>query len=383
MAWKDIIGQNRVKTLLQRAIIDNKISQSYCFIGGEGVGKDAVSIEFAKAANCQNPIKSENGYEACGECKSCRMTDKLEHPNIHLIFSLPTGTSEGKSSSATDKLSEGQIEEVREQIRLKAKNPYGKISIAKATQIKIVSIREIKRNLSLSAPREGRRFILVFNAEDMTKEAANAFLKTLEEPRESVTIILTTSNPGSLLPTILSRCQQTVFQTLPHDELAIKLQEDASIDAEEAKLAAVFGQGSYTRAFDFLDKNTKEIRENIIDCLRSSLKKKRFRKELLEKLEYFHKDKDRKIIEAALLALQLWLRDALLFVKTNSNKGVINYDYLETIQSFCKNFGKTNVEKAITIVETAVSQNNSRVNHKLLLINAFLEIRKALAVGGV
>lgn len=68
-----MIGQATVKNLLQRAILEDRIANSYCFIGNEGVGKEAFAIEFAKVVNCERPIINEKNIDACGSCISCKM----------------------------------------------------------------------------------------------------------------------------------------------------------------------------------------------------------------------------------------------------------------------------------------------------------------------
>ena len=218
MAWNAIIGQEKVKNLLQKAIIDNRIANSYCFWGLDGIGKDALAIEFAKSANCINPIIYGNTIQACDSCSSCKEITNLQSQSLEIIFSLPAGkTPDGHSDDPIAKLSDEQIDLIQEQIALKAENPYHKISIPNANQIKISSIRGLKKKLTLTSGSRGRRFVIISNADEMNSESANSFLKTLEEPHDNITIILTTSRPDTILPTILSRCQQVRCQPLPFE----------------------------------------------------------------------------------------------------------------------------------------------------------------------
>ncbi|MFA6990086.1 MAG: AAA family ATPase, partial [Candidatus Gastranaerophilaceae bacterium] len=224
MSWSKKVGHDRIKKILQKSIIDNRIPHSYLFIGIEGIGKDAIAIEFAKAVNCLNPIMGVDLFEACDNCKSCKMFDNLSHSNFELIFSLPAGKSgDSKSDSAIDKLSEDQITEIKEQIELKAENNYHRFAISNATQIRVNLVRELKKKLALTQNTTGRRVILICNADEMNSEASNAFLKTLEEPQDNVTIILTTAKPDSILPTIQSRCQVLKFGILDQKQIAQKL----------------------------------------------------------------------------------------------------------------------------------------------------------------
>ncbi|MFH1051987.1 MAG: DNA polymerase III subunit delta' C-terminal domain-containing protein [bacterium] len=379
MAWKNIIGQTTVKNLLQRAILEDRIAHAYCFIGIEGAGKEAVAIEFAKAVNCEEQVINDGKINACGKCVSCRMMSSLQHPNVQMIYSLPAPKSmDTRKDNISDKLSDDQITEIQEQNALKAVNPYYKIQIPKATQIKIAQIREVKRGLSLAPNSGGRRFILVFHAEEMTSESANAFLKTLEEPHSNTTIIMTTSEPQLILPTILSRCQQVFFQTLPDNELEVYLMSKFDIDIAEARLAVSIGQGSYLKAVDSLDEGMKSLRNQVVDLLRTALKKRAYRVELITKLQPVLAEKDKNHIEKILLILLFWLRDAFNLINTDSARTIINIDQLNFLQRFANNFTGKDLSYSISCIEDAIKNNRRNVNQQLLLINLFVNIRKSI-----
>ena len=110
---------------------------------------------------------------------SCRLIDKFSQPNLELIYPLPTGSGD---ESATDKMSEVQLEELKTQFEKKSKDIYSKIKLKNANTIKVNSIRDIKKKLSMSQGVAGRRVVIVSDADKMNTEAANAFLKTLKEP---------------------------------------------------------------------------------------------------------------------------------------------------------------------------------------------------------
>jgi DNA polymerase-3 subunit delta' len=98
LSWNSIIGQENQKQILQNSIIKNRVHNSYLFYGIEGVGKTAVAVEFAKVLNCQNPIINESSISACDNCSSCKQFASLIHPNVNVIFSLPTPKSEDSKS---------------------------------------------------------------------------------------------------------------------------------------------------------------------------------------------------------------------------------------------------------------------------------------------
>jgi len=379
MSWSKIIAQERVKSLLQRTILENRIANSYCFWGNSGIGKDALAIEFAKTANCQNPIISATMIEACNECSSCRLTNSLQHPNINFIFSLPTGKlSDTKKESAFASLSDEQLDIVNENLRAKAENPYHKISIPNANQIKITSVREVKRNLLLSQVQSGRRFVIVSNADEMTTEAANAFLKTLEEPHENTTIIITTSKRDAILPTILSRCQQIQCSTLTDEEIETALIERLDYPKNQAKLISAFAQGSFVKAMDFMDEDMQTMRESVIGILRAAVKKKNYRIELLEKIDEASSIKDKKRLEIFLSLLMIWFRDVLSLIVTQTNKKVVNIDQIEVLNKFSSSYSDKNFNLIQEEIEKAIRRIRQNVMPQLILLNMFLNIRKIL-----
>lgn len=379
MAWNDIIGQHRVKNVLQKAIKENRIANSYCFSGIEGIGKEAIAIEFAKTVNCLSPVNEEGEISACGICDSCKQFRFLQHPNLTFIYSLPAGkSSDSKSDSSFSKLSEEQIEEIQAQFKLKAKDYYHKIAIANASQIKIASIRELKKSLSLSQMQAGRRVIIVLRADELSKESANSFLKTLEEPNKDVTIILITARQDQILPTILSRCQQIIFQPLSQDELEQLLINKQSVGKTDAKLFACFAQGSYQAALEFLNEDIKKLRKDAVDLLRTALRKRVYRYELASRIDDILASKDKKKYIAVLLHLLVWLRDASTVSLTGNINFIVNIDQKEDIQSFAKNFGSKNLIQAIELIEKSISQVNKNVQNQLIFLNLFLKLRKIL-----
>jgi len=189
MALSDIIGQDTAVSILQKTIRRGRISSSYLFAGESGIGKKYTAINFAKALNCQkidsyqSPVRMNDSrftsdasrlIDACDECSSCRKIDAGIHPDV-LLISPESG------------------------------------------QIKIEEIRAIDEILSLKAFEGRRKVVVVDDAETMNQYAANAFLKTLEEPPSDSLIILVSSKPDRLPDTIQSRCSRINFMPLSHE----------------------------------------------------------------------------------------------------------------------------------------------------------------------
>lgn len=376
MPWNQILGHERIKKILQKSIIDSRIAGSYCFWGISGIGKDALALEFAKTVNCMNPNIDGESIESCGECKSCIQFGKMSNPNVDFVFSLPVGKSETRNDLPLDKLSEEQITAIHEQKLMKAEDPYYRISIQNANHIKISSIREVKRKLMLSGTGRGRRFVIISGADEMNAESANAFLKTLEEPNEGVTIIMTTSRPEMILPTILSRCQQVRCEPLPDDVLMQTLSARFDLPEADAKTITSFAQGSYTRALDFMDEDMRKLRFEVVEMLRTALKKRNFRSELLEYTGSLSKSLDKKGFETMLSLFLLWFRDIMIYQQSGESGVIVNSDQTKIIEKFTAKFGASDHPRAIQSVEEAIIRTRKNVSKELILLTLFLNLRQ-------
>lgn len=171
MSFKNIIGQTKAITMLLGMLRRERIASSYLFCGESGIGKKTTAINFAKALNCLHEGDGQDQFDACDSCPSCVKIDAGVHPDFLLVA------------------------------------PEERI-------IKIDEIRMLEEALSLK-PFEGRRKVIIIDeAEAMNISAANAFLKTLEEPPADSVIILITAKPGALPDTIRSRCSRVNFYPL-------------------------------------------------------------------------------------------------------------------------------------------------------------------------
>ncbi len=378
MGWDRIYGHSKIKEILQGAIMQKRIPNAYLFWGIEGIGKEAVALQLAKVLNCESPIFTKNTVDSCDLCKSCRSADNFQHPNIKFIFPLPAGKTEDKEASPIAKLNDEQIAQIREQLALKSNNPYHQIKLSGNCQIRISSVREIKKDLSLTQTLGGVRCIVISKADEMTAESANAFLKTLEEPSQNTLIILISSRRDEILQTIRSRCQQIYFHQLDDNDIINYLIKYHNISEKEAAIIASISQGSITKAMEFLDKDMLNLKEEVINLLRNALKKKIYRMELIERINNLVKEKDRGKIENALIILQLWFQDAIRISIDPNTDYVVNYDQKDIIMKFLSNFSNTELDLIVLKIEEAINDIYKNVNLQLLLTTLFLYIRKIL-----
>jgi DNA polymerase-3 subunit delta' len=194
VAFSAILGQEHALSLLQKALVSARLGHAYLFYGPSGVGKKLTALQFAKALVCQGTTA-----EACDRCASCHKMTTGNHPDVVVI------------------------------------NPEG-------TSIRIEHIRAMQRQLGFRPYESQRTVVIIDGCESLTPPAANALLKTLEEPPASALLLLLTSKKDALPLTIISRCQQIPFRPLapPHIR-AILLQQ--GVDEPTATLVATLAEG--------------------------------------------------------------------------------------------------------------------------------------------
>ncbi len=368
MSWNAILNQHRAKDILRSILEKGRIAHAYLFSGPPGAGMDAMAMEFAKAVNCEKV-----SGEACDDCPSCERVNRHQHPDIHLVFPLPVGKNEDKGDSPTAKLSEDDISAIREQIGMKWNNPYHKIFIPKATTIKINSIREIRKEVSFKPSEGAKKVFLVLDAEMMSAESSNALLKTLEEPPPGTVLILTTTQPDQLLPTLVSRCQQIRFQSLTSEDIRRGLTEREKIPDREAETIARMSRGDYTKALQLLESDYMKRHDVVLDFLRTCVKKSRA--DLPAIIERMTGDAGRDDIVDLLRFLQAWLRDAMV-VRHDPARGTAVGD--ETLQKFTSAFPAADYQRADRDIERAISLIEKNVYIPMILLTLALSLAKSI-----
>lgn len=305
MALKDIIGQDRPIHILKGCIAKDRVPHALLFTGDEGIGKKLTAINFAKTLNC-SPVAEDDLFsgsaaedtagadtetDACDACPSCRKVDQGNHPDVFLIG--PEGDSR---------------------------------------QIKVSAIRQLEESLSYK-PFEGRwKIAILDNADRLNQSAANAFLRTLEEPSAQSMLILVSSRPDMILPTIRSRCQVVNFSPLPVHTMSGLLQEKfGHSDETQARLLSILSGGRLGYAMD----------EGLID--RRDWSFSIFSQMLGSGEEDIWEDKES--MESWFDWSQLLLRDIAAFKATGRPDLLINQDKADEIQRISQRAGLKDILK--------------------------------------
>jgi len=265
-----VIGQQRVRCLLAGSLRAGRAAHAFLFVGPNGIGKAAVALEFARLLLC-----SETGDQPCERCDDCRISRRLQHPDLRLVFPLPAVK---KSAGEEDpNAGDALTEEIAAAVSRLARDPYSPTVIEKRSssggsvepQIRIAEVRSILHSAMLKPYQATRKVFVIFHAEAMNDSAQNAFLKVLEEPPEAAFFLLTTEREQTLRPTVRSRCQRMPLSPLPADDIARALIE-TGVDASAAEISARLGGGSFSRARDLAHGDVRALQSRVIDFLKAA-----------------------------------------------------------------------------------------------------------------
>jgi len=313
------MGHERPINLLQRAITQEKVVNSYLFLGNEGIGKSLVALQFAKALNC---LEGENRLDGCDRCASCRKIDHLLHPDVSLI------------------------------------EPEGQT-------IKIEQVRQMQRSLAFR-PYEGRRRVIILTAADrMAHDIPNTLLKTLEEPPLHTVIILLANNSRFILPTILSRCQSIRFNPLPSHLVSDWLIKEKGLEENEARLLASLSEGSPGKALEIKEEIAgiprKELLEGWVGATSLSIEEKEGWVESLPS----GRENLRLILEMA----KTLLRDLIVMKTSREGEGsrLIHSDLVEELQEIAGTWSLSSLLRRTEILHQTSRAIRNNANTKLSL----------------
>ena len=323
MSLKEIVGQEHIINFLKSSYQADRLAGAYLFIGKEGTGRVELAREFAKLINCKNATD-----DCCDECPQCKKIGSDKHVDIHWF--RPENSS-----------------------------------------IIISQIRELEKYIYLKPYESKKKVFIICNAEYLTEESSNALLKTLEEPTSDSVIILIVNDAAMLLPTITSRCQKIIFNSVDESRIKDILVHKYKVPLLHAHFISYLAEGSPGRALGF-----KDSREDLFQKRSHILNSIYFKKFSLFRMEEFSiKDakEKRKNLSLLLDILLSWFRD-LLIVRTGLTTPLINLDKKEDLSKFSNRYTKEELIENIASIANTKFLINSNINVKL----AFSKMRADL-----
>ncbi|MFW6201216.1 MAG: ATP-binding protein [Gemmatimonadota bacterium] len=385
-ALPPIHGHEDIRARLARAVARRALPGSLLLHGPHGVGKQRLALWFARRLLCSRGDTAAT--EPCGDCRSCRLALRLEHPDIHWFFPMPRPRTGGSLDRLVDAVEDARADALaaRRDHPLRPPTPPGE-----PVGLYLAHVHAIRRIVAARPAMADRQVVIVGNAEmlvpqESSPEAANAFLKLLEEPPDHTTFLLTAGDPDALLPTLRSRLQPIRVRPLPADRVADFLVRSRSVREERARLVARLAQGAIGRALAFLPTDDDDDAPGPLESVRADAR---------SLLSAATADRPVARLETALSqgptgargrfyellgSLTIWIRDLAAVANADDDEYVINIDGLDFLTDLVRRLphAADGAAHAIDAVEHARALARGNVNPQLILAWLLRRIRTAL-----
>ncbi len=328
-----LIGHHRPLAILQAAMRSDRVAHAYLFLGSPGIGKFTTACALARRMLCSGneSAKTNTAFKAdsCGKCRSCLLFKQGSHPDFSVI------------------------------------QPDGSF-------IKVEQITELQKAATLKPYLSTSKWFILDHAEQMKPEAANRFLKTLEEPPGQCHFILVSSRGQALLGTIRSRCQLLQFATPASDEIRSLLAENRELDSEEARLLWTLSGKNIGAALEADPVELQSERDNFINLISSIW---------LDDIEPLFKipgemAPDQETLRETLVRLEIWLRDVLVAKAGASPDLLENEDISNRVYDWAGEMDEEALLNTLDLIHRFRRASPRNLNTTLVLETILLSLRE-------
>ncbi|HYE13513.1 MAG TPA: DNA polymerase III subunit delta' [Pyrinomonadaceae bacterium] len=337
-----LIGNERAKETLRRMLRQGRLPGALLLAGEEGLGKKLFAVEVARAFMC----RAKEGVEGCGVCPACVRAAKFELP-------ASDDKDEFRKVIWSGHRDVGQI------------RPYNR-------SILVDAVRDLERECNFRPVEGSARVFLIEHAEGLNESSSNALLKTLEEAPPTTHLILITSRPAALLPTIRSRCQTVRFAPLTPEELEGYLVKTRKRSGEEARLAARLSGGRPAVALGINLDTYRERRDAMLGVVEALAGGAADRSRLLRAAEELSDAKNKDEFEPRLDVLETLVRDLWLVALGGEGAPVVNDDLRGRLARAARDVGPSRPPRWLARVEELRSQLAVNVNRRVAADALFL-----------
>lgn len=339
----NIIGNDRVKEVLRRHLVANRVPNALLFAGTDGVGKRRFALELAKAFLCVN----KTNVEGCGKCPACKRIEQFTFPK------------------SDDK-------DAHRKVIFSNHADVGMV-VAYNRNILVDAVRDLEKEAYFRPFEGAARFFVIDNADKMNDAAANALLKTLEEPASTSHIILLTSRPDTLLSTIRSRCQTVRFSPVETEKIEQFLIDQQHLPPADAKLSSRLAFGSVGRAESIDLEILRPQREMLLRVVQDAIVNGD-RVSLLSVAEKLTDAKNKDNFEENLDILLTLIRDVWLLALGGDVEKLINIDLAPQLDRMAENAETPRLSGWISEIELLRESLAVNINRKIATDALFLRM---------
>ena len=338
MPFRDCIGHQQSIAFLQSAVTHERLAHAYLFHGEDAIGKRLTAIRLAQALNCERPPETD-GLDSCGTCRSCRQVEARTHPDFFVIEPDPEQATR---------------------------------------QIKIEQVREIEHQIMYRPLIGERKICLIDDADRMTIGAANALLKTLEEPPAHSLFLVISSRPAALPATIRSRCQALRFTTPARTQVEAALILQREIPPADARFLAIVSEGRIGEALTADVKETLARQQELVNLVQAQSLQSIG--SILSSAETIAKaDRGPDI----LTWLARWIRDLVFLQIEGDRDQILNLDDLATLETYARTADTDALLDLLREIELTEQRATRHLNLQMALEVILLRLRDALALAPV
>jgi len=365
MQFKEIIGQNSVKTQLIQSADSGRIPHAQLFLGPAGSGKLALAIAFSQYVLCENKTDGDS----CGECNSCTKASKFIHPDIH--FSFPFIGAKNTSNNFLEEwrkaIGDNPYQDINQWLQfIGAENKQGNIN--KDECLNII------RKLSLKSFESNYKILIMWLPEYLGKEG-NRLLKLIEEPPENTLFLLVAENQESILNTILSRCQIVKINQMSDEEVVKGLISKFEIDSEKAQSIAHLANGNFNEALKIVEHQENDNSKLFLEWMRKCYKGNGV--ELVawvEKFSAIGRENQKQFLRYALHFMREYL-----VVKMTGNENVrLQKDELKTALNLTKVIEFEQIQRITKLLDDCFYYIERNANPKVLLLDTSIKMNEIL-----
>jgi DNA polymerase-3 subunit delta' len=340
-----LLGNEHIRDVMRRMIERDRVPRSLLLAGPDGVGKRRFALGLARTFVCTD----RRGFEACGECRTCRRAESFTFP-------APDAKRD-------------EFERV-----FFSEHPDVGMVIPFKNNILVGSIRALETESNYRPYEAGVRFFVIDEAHRMNDAASNALLKTLEEPATTSHILLVTSRPDSLLQTIRSRCQTLRFAPVSAEVIESHLLESGKFSPDDARLLASLAAGSIGRALSIDLEKLRPRRESMLRALESLGRGSDFLT-LLKTAEEIADPKNKDDYETYLEILQTLIRDVWA-IRLGSDAAVVNADLNARLRTIADSADSRRLAAWLEGIESLREQLAVNLNRKIASDALFMRMAR-------